>query len=392
MNETTKTAIIKHIKQFHDHGDHYCFSTRREGDQPSDHLPAGVYNLEVESHPMTGTKLKFVRHADRYSLPEKRFGARNRHLARVRADYDITNPALGVLLKGLKGSGKSMFAEELGNHIVGMGLPVLQIEQAFDLDILRVALSMIGPCMLYFDEFGKIYQEEESRAKLLALFSDSTLNGVLFVITGNSDEEFTDALMNRPGRFRYRLHFKGLTVDDVVEVAEHYHVPQQLHMGLIRYVAKNVISYDMLITVCTLIREFKNEEEVREYLSILNVPEWEYPNLHVTAVRFDGKLQAVAQVNWQDGELSFNLMEGEECDIARPITMPLNETVEYYRNTENTPSSGQTHTDPISGVVVHYHFALSPSFEGRKGSQSPGVSASHILSVRKRESATAEGG
>ena len=392
MNESVKTAKPAYVKQFHDHGDHYCFSTARLGEQPSDHLPASIYNVEVENNPMTGVKIKFKRHAARFNVPEKRFGARNRHLARVRADYDITNPALGVLLKGLKGSGKSMFAEELGNHIIGQGLPVIQIEEAFDLDILRAVLKMVGPCMMYFDEFGKIYSDPTDRAKLLGLFSDTTLQGIMFVITGNDDDEFTDAVMNRPGRFRYRLHFKGLMVDDVLEVARHYLVPESLHMGLIRYVAKNVISYDMLITVCTMIREFKTEEDVREYLSIMNVPEWHYPNLHVQSVVIDNRRQAVQNVVWRDGELSFEVMEGEECDIARPVTMPLNETEAYYRATEETVVGSFAHVDPTTGIRVNYHMGSVLKFEGGQGALASESSVAKILAARKREAATSEDG
>ena len=106
--------------QFLDHGSHICVLPL-DDKNTYDHLPAGIYNLRYDE--MRG-KLSFERRAPRFIVPETRYGDHSARLKRIWAEYDRMNPSMGVLLDGLKGSGKSLFAEDLGNLIIDQRLPV----------------------------------------------------------------------------------------------------------------------------------------------------------------------------------------------------------------------------------------------------------------------------
>lgn len=355
---------MAYVKQFHDHGSHYCFSLIDDTVKPLDHLPAAVYELLIDSNPLTGIKIKFNKTASKFTVPEKRFGAHQRHLERIRSDYDRVNPSMGVMLEGLKGSGKSMFAEDLGNWIIGSGLPVLMVSSAIPVEILRGAISMIGPCMVYFDEFGKVYSDRADRDRLLSLFSDSTLTGVLFVITGNTEQEFTDAIYDRPGRFKYRLKFSDLKTAAAIEVGEHYHLEPHLILGLARYLNVHNVSYDMLCTIATMIRGCKTDHEVRDYLEIMNVPRWPRVEPRIMTLMFEDQpfLVNESSVRWDGNQLKVRGCKIDQKSDIRELTIPLAESIDYYMNHEASETSDPRCRLVHGSIEMTYNFKVVYSY------------------------------
>lgn len=366
--------------QFLDHGNHFCLHTHDDA-ITRDHLPAEIYMLRY--NPDSGA-ITFERRAKTFRLPERRFGKHQARQDIIRAEYDRMNPTMGILLDGLKGSGKSMFAEDMGNWMVGQGLPVLMINQPLPSDVIRRALTLVGPCMLYFDEFGKTYNNADDRYKLLPLFSDTNLTGVMFVVTGNDKSEFSEYLFDRPQRFRYRLSFRDLEGDAVMEVADHYMLNDPMREVLTLYTRYLSISYDMLNTVASMIRGCQTFSQAREALEIMNVPKVPYPKVYIHRVLRGNVRQAVDEAACRlDSDtymLTLALLSGEALDIEELVTCEIPHSLAHL-------ASKAPQTLTVGDLTVHY--GLTASMQPNEVETTSGNSASALRSERAKVKAGA---
>jgi hypothetical protein len=126
----------------------------------------------------------------------------------------------GVMLNGEKGSGKTLLAKTLSIEGGLMGIPTIIINAPWTGDVFNKFLQDIEqPTIILFDEFEKVYNNEDQEAAL------TLLDGVfpskkLFVITCNDKWRVNEHMRNRPGRIFYMLDFKGLSPDFIREYCE----------------------------------------------------------------------------------------------------------------------------------------------------------------------------
>lgn len=306
-----------------------------------DHIPAMVYKAGI----IEGT-IVMIKERPTFKLPALRFGAHKSYVKQITAAYDRDASAMGVLAAGHKGSGKSLLAEELGAWLITQDIPVIMVTIPMSAEELKVILSAVGPCMVYFDEIGKVYKEEK-RAQLLPLFSDTSLTGVMFVITGNSSEEFSEYLINRPQRFRYAINFKGgfdtATMDDVLQTMK---VDPALHAGFHAYAREHgsSLNYDSLLCVVRESAGCKNTDEVYAKTDILNVPpfpicKWNIERVTVTGVK-DGYSGYGYKVELNTTATGIKVIvlekrkdhrEGSGLSWASTVTEDPNKLVKFYQ-------------------------------------------------------------
>lgn len=325
-----KTQVSHQSHQFHDYSAYFKFNGF-DPDRVHTKLPPAIYELRPVETP-SGIDLRLQKRDPLFDVPQStRFGRHEARLEIISNRYSINNPSMGVLMVGLKGSGKSLFAEDLGNILVTRdAVPVIMVTDALPASMIREVIKAVGPCMVYFDEYGKTYNKIEAREKLLPLFSDSDMRGVLFVITGNHFGEFNDAVMDRPGRFRYRMQFDGLSPEMVMEVARARGLSDKLAVALVRYCRTHQIGYDTLVTVADIIKGCQTEDEIKSRLEIINVPKWALSGVHVNRL-LEGETRLMFDDIDYDGEtLTVTALSGEKHDIERKIEIPLAETIELY--------------------------------------------------------------
>lgn len=237
-----------------------------------DHVPAMVYKASIGR-----PGIIMVKDRPTFTLPQLRFGKHNARVKQITASYDRFGKSNGVLLHGLKGSGKSLLAEELGNWMIAQDLPVIMVTEPMGAEELGIIIKAIGPCMVYFDEFGKIYNEKVERERLLPLFSDTSFLGVMFVITGNEAEEFSDYLVNRPQRFRYNIGFgTSIDLETLHDIMAKMQVSEHLHKAFEAYVKRESgkLNFDSLLCVIRESAGCKDAIEVADMCEILNVPDF----------------------------------------------------------------------------------------------------------------------
>lgn len=248
----------------------------------SDHLPNGIYKLTYSETPK-GEIFKFEKRGNAFEVPETRYGDHNQKVSLIVNDYDRLNAPYGAIAVGLKGSGKTMLFNDVCNKLGGVGVPTLLIEDKIDARVLRRVIAMVGPCVVYLDEFGKIYDDVLSREAMLGLFGDPLIKGVLFLVTGNNMyHEFSEFILDRPQRFRYRFDMMEVDREALFDYFDKNHIERRKLAWLIGI--RKLLSFDVLNALRPALRTCKTVQEFIGATKYLNVPVVPIGYLQVVAV------------------------------------------------------------------------------------------------------------
>lgn len=178
-------------------------------------LPVGIYTLEF--HPDYGVfYLKNI--GENFSLPKKIYNIEQDFVDRVCKAFISLDSNFGVLMGGIKGTGKSVASKMICNTLK---LPVIIIGQDFEkLDPAGFLSAIDQEVVIFIDEFDKIYNTRSSE-RLLSLMDGafSTSFKKLFLLTTNT-LFVNEYLLNRPGRVRYFKQFYELERDIVIEIID----------------------------------------------------------------------------------------------------------------------------------------------------------------------------
>jgi SpoVK/Ycf46/Vps4 family AAA+-type ATPase len=202
------------------------------------------------------------------SLPKKLYGTVESRASRVLRTFAVRKQ-LGVVMYGLKGSGKSLLAAKI---LLDSGLPIIDIDVAVPLPALTNFFSAIGPVAVRFDEFEKVLDKDE-QVSLLA-FLDSTHSAPrLVVATANEESQVLDPFKNRPGRFWYSFKYSGLEESFVREyLADHLQAPDEYLDAILAQAEAlgSELSFDALRAMAEETNLWHTELSPKEILEPLN--------------------------------------------------------------------------------------------------------------------------
>jgi len=227
-----------------------------------DKLPKGTYYVRYDQ--FKGFYLEMV---DDFVLPEKIYGDTS-IINRWLKGYNNTNKNTGIVLSGIKGSGKTLLSKKLA---IDSGLPVIIIDKPFDSSdfVSFITNPEFGNVCIFIDEFEKVYNRESNTTPLLSILDGAFNTHNLFVFTCN--EMYTnDYLNNRPSRIKYRSHFESLDSTIVDEVIDDLLINKQ-HSDSIKKVLEQIgiITFDLLITLIKEVDLFNESAiEVVRYLNV----------------------------------------------------------------------------------------------------------------------------
>jgi hypothetical protein len=178
-------------------------------------LPATTYVVRAD---MEGNI--FLEKIEKFNIGHKLYGNVNKHTQRILKTFLDRDVSTGVLLNGEKGSGKSLLAKNIAVQAEKLGIPTLVVNSPFAGDRFNGFIQKITqPCVVLFDEFEKVYDEEEQEA-ILTLLDGVYPSKKLFVLTCNDRDRVNDNMKNRPGRIFYLLDFIGIDLNFVKEYCE----------------------------------------------------------------------------------------------------------------------------------------------------------------------------
>lgn len=175
-------------------------------------LPKGIYEVKVS---MTGFYLSKI--AESFTFDYKLYGLNQKFIDYVLKTYENTTGNLGVLLDGIKGTGKTVVAKELCNRLQ---LPVILVQSMGDDTnsklIKYLSTSIDFDCIFFFDE----YEKEFKNSSDVLSFMDGTYNSIyrkVFLLTTNK-LNVDPNLLGRPSRIRYKKSFSNLSEEVTREI------------------------------------------------------------------------------------------------------------------------------------------------------------------------------
>ena len=187
------------------------------GDAPPeiDRLPAG--NYVIQFNPMMGYYLEMI---ESFPIITKVYGSAAADADRILNTFRARSKNLGVLLNGLKGSGKTLTSRLVCQKAQELGMPTLLINTAYTGDAFYQFLYQIKQeCVIMLDEFEKTYDEEQ-QASMLTVLDGTYPSKKLFLLTSNVQGKIDPHLITRPGRIHYHFEFNGLDAKFIKEFAE----------------------------------------------------------------------------------------------------------------------------------------------------------------------------
>ena len=226
---------MKYLKQ----GDQWTPTTEGQLDL-RDTLDVGVY--------VVGKQIMQPYHLERtadFTLPKKLYGNTEKHAKRIISTFNGRSGQTGVLLSGVKGSGKTMLAKYIA---VSSGLPTIIVNNSYSDDSFLTMLQGINQkAVIIFDEFEKVY-DTDSQERVLTLFDGVfTAQNKIIILTCNNKNEVREFFHNRPTRLRYSIHFDGLETSFIKEYCEDHLQDQTLLDEVLKLVPTCMdFNFDML--------------------------------------------------------------------------------------------------------------------------------------------------
>lgn len=336
-------------------------------------LPKGVYNLVQNPRSL---EFSLVRLYDSFEFPFKMYNLEDKFISHVLKTFENTTQNLGILLNGIKGTGKTVTAKILA---MKMNLPVIIVSSPFE-GLSDYLGSLDSECILFFDEFEKNFAGSENNALLLSVMDGvyNTKTRKVFILTTNKttiDENF----LSRPSRIRYKKSFGNLPIEVVKNYLEENLQDKSQIKPIISWVntlANSTIDVlkcivdELNLHNCLVddIKGFMNLQTAKhfynavysescytkeEFLELLNEAEEavrsgdkdengniyedisDYPGLYSTSFSSDISITSLFQGEWLDyGEIQ------EPCDLNGILSINHYGQLRYYKvlNLEMRPS------------------------------------------------------
>ena len=175
-------------------------------------LPKGIYEVKLS---IAGFYLSKI--AESFTFDYKLYGLNKKFIDYVLKTYENTTGNLGVLLDGIKGTGKTVVAKELCNRLQ---LPVILVQSmgsdTNDKLIKYLSTAIDFDCIFFFDEYEKEFKDSSD----VLSFMDGTYNSIyrkVFLLTTN-ELNVDPNLLGRPSRIRYKKSFGNLSEEVTREI------------------------------------------------------------------------------------------------------------------------------------------------------------------------------
>lgn len=233
-----------------------------------DELPVDQYELMFD--PNSGFSLSRIPRVR--PIEFKVYGPVEERVKRIYRRYDYQNQSsmhnTGVLLSGLKGTGKTILLRKVTLEAYERGLPVINVNNyAPGIDTFFGGITQ--PVLVIFDEFEKTFGDNRQQERLLSMIDGTgSKNGHLFIFAANNLQSVTNYMLSRPGRVHYHFRYQALS-DEVIEqyIKDYIKDPERLKVA--RTVLKPVeVTFDILQAVVWEVNQGYSKEEIIEGLNI----------------------------------------------------------------------------------------------------------------------------
>lgn len=219
--------------------------------QQMKNLPVGIYKFQVDLFDQP-----FLAHiSEKFDLPFKIYDIERLFIDRVKKSWANTVSNMGILLNGVKGTGKSVTAEILCNEF---NLPVIIVPFKHK-NLVSFINDIQQDVIIFIDEYDKIFDRYDN--SLLSVM-DGVLkkdNRCLFLLTSN-EQWLERNMLQRPSRIRYVKTFGDLSATAILEIVNDMLIHKELLEPTVKFISYlSIITMDL---VKSIIEEVNIHQEV----------------------------------------------------------------------------------------------------------------------------------
>lgn len=155
-----------------------------------------------------------MKSSDGFTFDYKLYGLETKLVERVEKTYRATHGNLGILLNGLKGTGKTVTSKIIASKI---NQPIILVDTKIE-GIQFFLNSITQDVTIFIDEYEKVFGDSAGMLTIMDGASNSSFRR-LFLLTTN--ELYVDKnLIQRPGRVRYLKKFSDLKPEVITEIVD----------------------------------------------------------------------------------------------------------------------------------------------------------------------------
>ena len=240
LNEMEKT------KMFYKVGNKVTFRGNYDGLE-YDLENGRVYSIEIDRY----TDEISLNKCDDLLLPKKIYSTEQdtKFVNKVVKAYANTASTLGIMLSGLKGSGKTMLAKIIAKQ---SNLPIVIVDNYVHPSQLNKALKKFSDmeiCLL-FDEVDKVGDRYDDDYLLKVLDGVDTTGKKMIIFTANDDSVINEYMKDRCSRVRYWKNFKEVPTSLIVSILDDKLKDKSKIKSLVDFIKDNFncISFDNIIS------------------------------------------------------------------------------------------------------------------------------------------------